>query len=668
MDYAFLRKEGIRELERMTGKQWTDFNAHDPGITILEQVCYALTDLSYRAAYKIPDLLAHGGGDTYENLHPPAEILTCRPVTAADLRRLVIDVPGVRNAWVEPLDESEVPLYYHRETEDLSLHKEPSPSEQVKLRGLYRVLFELAAGDPFLVHANVVCRLHDNRGLCEDFVEIKRLTPQLIQVNATVEIGPSADAELARRQIIQTLADVISPPVPFATLEEMLKTGRSIDEIFDGPRLSHGFITDEALDRATRRTAVNTSDLIRAMMDVQGVRAVSFVRIGVTDPDPTKQAEPTEPWSLAVEDGHVAKLYAAKITVRRDGKIILPPVTIKAASPASPPVASGGGDLAMPAGRDRKVGRYRSIQHHFPAIYGIGDLGLLSSETPERKAQAKQLKAYLMFFEQLMANYLAQLAHVNDLFSFDRPELRTYFEQQVDHPALGLDAIRAPDGPHKKDLATIAEELEIGALAPERKSRFLNHLLARFAETIDDHGPSATASEDLVKGKQAFLRRYPRLSGARGTAMNYLKPRSAASVSGLEERLRLKLGLVDSEPLLVIEHILLRPMPGDEQQEVPLLSTALQKDPYSLQPTKDPYSLQLTFAFPGFLGRFADPELRDVVELTVRAETPAHLTPYVRWMSQGEWSALVEAYDAWVERRREYVAEALRLNLNEIGS
>ena len=45
MDYAFLRAEGIRYLERLASQQWTDFNAHDPGITILEQFCYALTDL-----------------------------------------------------------------------------------------------------------------------------------------------------------------------------------------------------------------------------------------------------------------------------------------------------------------------------------------------------------------------------------------------------------------------------------------------------------------------------------------------------------------------------------------------------------------------------------------------------------------------------------------------
>jgi uncharacterized protein len=61
MDYAFLRQEGIHQLERMAGQRWTDFNTHDPGITILEQVCYALTDLAHRIDYPLPDLLTRAG-------------------------------------------------------------------------------------------------------------------------------------------------------------------------------------------------------------------------------------------------------------------------------------------------------------------------------------------------------------------------------------------------------------------------------------------------------------------------------------------------------------------------------------------------------------------------------------------------------------------------------
>src|SRR4051794_21581454 len=99
MDYAFLRQAGIACLEGMAGRLWNDFNAHDPGITILEQVCYALTDLAYRINYELPDLLASADAPASDSLYGPAQILTSHPVTLDDLRRLVIDVEGVKNAW-----------------------------------------------------------------------------------------------------------------------------------------------------------------------------------------------------------------------------------------------------------------------------------------------------------------------------------------------------------------------------------------------------------------------------------------------------------------------------------------------------------------------------------------------------------------------------------------
>ncbi len=52
------------------------------------------------------------------------------------------------------------------------------------------------------------------------------------------------------------------------------------------------------------------------------------------------------------------------------------------------------------------LGEYVSIQNEFPVIYGIGPDGLPDGATLQRKAQALQLKGYLLFFDQLLANYL----------------------------------------------------------------------------------------------------------------------------------------------------------------------------------------------------------------------------------------------------------------------
>ena len=49
---------GLKHIQRLSSEIWTDYNLHDPGITTLELLCYALTDLSYRASFPIADLLA----------------------------------------------------------------------------------------------------------------------------------------------------------------------------------------------------------------------------------------------------------------------------------------------------------------------------------------------------------------------------------------------------------------------------------------------------------------------------------------------------------------------------------------------------------------------------------------------------------------------------------
>ena len=57
-DYDFLREEALQYIQSISGKLWTDYNTHDPGITILEVLCYALTDMGYRSSFPIQDLLA----------------------------------------------------------------------------------------------------------------------------------------------------------------------------------------------------------------------------------------------------------------------------------------------------------------------------------------------------------------------------------------------------------------------------------------------------------------------------------------------------------------------------------------------------------------------------------------------------------------------------------
>ncbi len=692
MDYAFLRQEGIRHLERMSGQLWSDFNAHDPGITILEQLCYAITDLGYRISHDLPDLLADGGDAGDPDLFGPAEILTCAPVSLSDLRKLVLDVEGVNNAWIEPVEQRDIALHYHPDSQELTLEADPPESEPVSLKGLYRVLIEPSDApgedsDAGRVRREVARRLHAHRGLCEDFEAIRVLDPQWITVAASVEVGPIEDAGAVLSEIYRKISASLSPRVAFLTLAQRLAAGKRVDEIFEGPGLEHGFIDSETLDRMQRRTSIHTSDLIQEIMSVPGVRAVQDIRIAADLPagkacdtscDTSLDEQQWKAWSLELDPERAPKLDTRNLCIcLQKGQLAVAAKVEERylermrSTAASGTLAAAEQDLPVPRGRDRKVGHYTSIQHTFPALYGIGELGLPASAAASRKARARQLKAYLMFFDQLLANYFAQLAHVKDLFSFRDQAAHTYFPGMIEDPHLGLAEIRHEDPEAPSRLQAMTEPSVPSERPLQRKNRFLNHLLARFAEQFTDYaltlyGAMGTEAdppgeervqEKLARDKQAFLQRYPGISSARGCAFNYLEPGGPANRSGLEERIGLKLGLVaeDEEWFYLVEHILLRPMEGDETQQVPILAAT---------PSKDPYSLQLSFVFPGWPARFKEgSDFRSFIGQTVREETPAHLRPSIHWLSKDSMEAFREAHEHWLEQRRRYWTEKLGMEL-----
>lgn len=109
MDWQLLRREGISHIENLASDIWTDYNLHDPGITILEILCYAITDLGYRSNMSPADLFAVPNNDSF---YTAAQILPCAPVTALDLRKILIDMPGVQNAWVQQLEDAEVRFFW----------------------------------------------------------------------------------------------------------------------------------------------------------------------------------------------------------------------------------------------------------------------------------------------------------------------------------------------------------------------------------------------------------------------------------------------------------------------------------------------------------------------------------------------------------------------------
>jgi len=279
LSYEFLRAEGIKTIQELAGDSWTDHNAHDPGITILEQLCYAITDLAYRLDYDIQDLL--GDNHTaHQELFSPATILTNSSVTWSDLRKVVIDIKGVKNAWIEKVTSDN--------------------SADSVAKGLYKVIVEKDDLVSLTKDLKDTIKEHlvVSRNLCEDFEEINVLDKQKIQLTGTIEISDQTDnIHMLVADLLYKVQTNLSPTIRFYTMQELLDQEKRIDEIFEGPVLKHGFINDEELESHDRKLEIHASDLIKEMMDVTGVMTVQelLIQSGVQDGknwvyylDPTK--------------------------------------------------------------------------------------------------------------------------------------------------------------------------------------------------------------------------------------------------------------------------------------------------------------------------------------------------------------------------------------------
>jgi hypothetical protein len=430
--------------------------------------------------------------------------------------------------------------------------------------------------------AAIAAVLHANRGLGEDFLSIATVAPYRVGICADIEVLPDADLERVQAEVFHEIEKYLSAPVRYHTLEELLAQGRQPDEIFNGPFVDFGFtfagdtvftkpgfITDEDLAASELRRKVQASDIINIVVDIEGVEAIRNLQLRAYDRDGAAAGQSVR-WTLSIPAGHqpVFHMEGSKILFHRAGipyraqptefertldhlraldrrELYVPPDQI----------------LPAPIGRWRNLDVFQSVQHDFPETYRIGRAGISPTEGPERIAKARQLKAYLAFFDQLLADYLGQLANLRRLYSLDKTLTQSWFSLYVDGTAGSL---RDYEDEFYIDKTALADAMTRARLTEseedylERRNRALDHLLARFAERFADYamlsfrlsGDRLKTSAELIDDKIDFLSEYPRQSRERGQAAN-VRPEhladlwNSANISGIERRAGRLLGIDD---------------------------------------------------------------------------------------------------------------------------
>jgi uncharacterized protein len=566
LNHELLYAAGLEQVRRLSHRVWTDYNVHDPGVTILELLSYALTDLSYRASFPVADLLASASDNAKEmqkQFFTARKIFPNRPLTLLDYRKLLIDLKDVKNAWLQP-----APLTYFADTTKGTLSKKKGSGPGIKpvdILGLYDVIIDF--NDDFkgnstkaLVMDTVKECLQANRNLCEDFVSFHEVRTQDFLLCCELELTPEAEVSKVEAEVLFAVQEYLAPTVRNYTLDEMLSRRKkdgtlfTTDEVFNGPALDCGFIDDDELAQADLRAKIYLSDVISIIMDIEGVRAVRDI---VINPRGTATALANK-WIVPVAARKKARLHRKRsrlVFYKRNMPVIADPAKVtqrydelvkEATTKAEKMVAY---DLNIPLGNYRDPASYYSFQNHFPALYGLSEYGLNGAPSEQRKALAYQLKAYLLFFDQVMANYLAQLSHVKELLSADPSLQRGYFTQVVDS-FVDFNRIYSNPTNARAALEGIAEDDDMFV---ERRNRFLDHLIARFAEQFTEYALVAHAAlgvtpKGVIGLKCDFLSDYPVRSSERSLAYNYALKSSgelwdSENVSGLERRLAKLLGI-----------------------------------------------------------------------------------------------------------------------------
>lgn len=140
--YQVLQERTLERLQELSGEVWTDYNIHDPGVTIADNMNYALFELHYKLELPFESFI--GKGKLAEKgIFGPERIFTPSIVTPEDYEQLFVsEISDLESCQVEFADG------YYRVHAYVSLLESGIENEHIK--------------------EEIYVRFHEHRNLCED--------------------------------------------------------------------------------------------------------------------------------------------------------------------------------------------------------------------------------------------------------------------------------------------------------------------------------------------------------------------------------------------------------------------------------------------------------------------------------------------------------------------
>lgn len=393
--YTKLGRQTLDEVQRLSGTVWTDYNAHDPGVTLADTANYALTELDYKLGFPLADYLAEQGGTldfARFGLFPPVDVYTTSPVTEDDWRRmLLVEVPGLAG---------------------VSVHCDPE-SGGYTVRAVPAPFTDDSGGAAELIAVAFSRR----RNLCEWLEKVEMARPDLLDLEAEFEIDAGEDASTVLARVYHVILHSLSDSAVFHTPGTQSGGGLSPEDFLEGSENGLCVTVNSRQDAEYR--------LYEELLGVEGVR--SF-RTCFLKKDGVVQTRFPENAGLCIPSGQ-SGLSGIHIYLGRTEQTVdtarfterLKSLCLTSGN------TTGGGRGDVTGGWSVPDASWRDISGHYPLA---GDFPVCYRLRPDAEIPSS-FEAYTRLYDRIITDGIAEatelprlLSLADEDFPYDRRTLR----------------------------------------------------------------------------------------------------------------------------------------------------------------------------------------------------------------------------------------------------
>ncbi|WP_417237171.1 MULTISPECIES: hypothetical protein [Flavobacteriaceae] len=422
LNFDELKELGLAYIQKNNDSTWTNLNPSDPGVTILDQLCFAFTELGYCNNFLIKDILTNKRGKLIvkNQFYLPEDILTTSPITINDFRKYLVDkVKEVVNLQITAVKSQtnvyRVEVLINRRIDKKKLIETVTinnEEKEVTVKSQEEIILE-----------NTFFVLNSCRNLGELFLYPTSLVAKKHRVYGQLEIESGYDINTVLIEIETAINNYVFPKLIQAGYNE-LKEEETTNTIFNGPKLANGWIAESNM--VSKKNKIQAYELTEVIQSIKGVLSISNVSFG--DAETMYEVFSSKEEILVFSFIDSLKKNSDGLQVFTKGKDISAKINASVVKELSglddsnsqiSKVSTVKMAPKLPEGTYRDISSYYSVQNTFPDAYTVGSEGVSANATAFQIAQSRQLKGYLTLFDQVLTNQFMQLANLDKLFSFE---------------------------------------------------------------------------------------------------------------------------------------------------------------------------------------------------------------------------------------------------------